>query len=204
MDFAKSNLVADAYYALGSSYEEESKHEEAVENFKKVIELSKSELSGQAGIAMAGIYVKQGKSDLALSTYKEVVSGYPNLANLIYPKMGDFFYATGDLTQALDFYRKCLDKVPAKEMPAIQFKIAEVLQAKGGTEEAVEEYLKVTYLYAENNTLSVKALLRVAQIYEGRENFKEAVNIYNRIISLNTEEAKYAQERIDWIKVHVK
>jgi TolA-binding protein len=203
-DFPKSNLVADAYYALGSSYEEESKHEEAVDNFKKVLELSKSELSGQARIAMADVYVKQGKSELALSIYNEIVKEYPNLASLIYPKMGDLFYATGDLTQALDFYRKALDKVPAKEMPAIQFKIGEVLQARGETQEAVQEYLKVTYLYAENSSLAVKALLRVAEIYESKENFKEAVNIYNRIVSLNTEEAKYAKERIDWIKAHVK
>jgi len=50
----------------------------------------------------------------------------------------------------------------------------------------------------------VKSLLRVAAIYEDAENFKEAMNIYKRIISLNVEEAKYAKERIDWIKTHVK
>jgi bifunctional ADP-heptose synthase (sugar kinase/adenylyltransferase) len=62
----------------------------------------------------------------------------------------------------------------------------------------------VTYLYSENAAFSTKALLRVAQIYEAKENFKEAANIYKRIVSMNVEEAKYAQERIDWIKTHVK
>ena len=36
-DFPKSNLVPDAYYALGSTYVEESKYIEAIDNFKKVI-----------------------------------------------------------------------------------------------------------------------------------------------------------------------
>jgi tetratricopeptide (TPR) repeat protein len=89
-------------------------------------------------------------------------------------------------------------------MAEIQFKIAETEEAQGKTQEAIEEYLKVTYLYSENQVLVVKSLLRVAAIYEDKENFKEAVNIYKRIVSMNVEEAKYAQERIDWIKTHVR
>ncbi len=89
-------------------------------------------------------------------------------------------------------------------MADIQFKIAEALQAQASYPDAIEEYLKVTYLYSENNDLAVKALLRVAAIYEDKEDFKEAVNIYKRINSMNVQEAKYAQERIDWIKTHVK
>lgn len=202
-DFPKSNLVADAYYALGSSYEEESKHEEALEYFKKVMELGKSDLAGQGAIAIADIYVRQDKPDLALDAYKDMARDYPNLTHLIYPKTADLFYKINDYNEAVDFYRKSLEVVPAREMAGIQFKIAEVLQTQGKLDEAIEEYLKVTYLYSENNNLAVKALLRVAQIYEGKEDFKEAMNVYKRIASLNVEEAKYAQERIDWIKAHV-
>jgi tetratricopeptide (TPR) repeat protein len=93
--------------------------------------------------------------------------------------------------------------VPVRLTADIQFKLAEALQAKGVLPEAIEEYLKVTYLYSENDVLAVKSLLRVAQIYEGNENFKEALNIYQKIITLDAEEAKYARERIDWIKTHV-
>ncbi|MFA5144970.1 MAG: tetratricopeptide repeat protein [Candidatus Omnitrophota bacterium] len=201
-DFPKSNLIADAYYALGSSFTEESRYEEAIENFKKIEEPGRSDLSGQAAVAIADIYVKQDKADSALNTYQEVIKEYPGLTNLVYPKMAGLFYKMNKLAQALDFYRQSLDLVPAKEMAGIQFKIAEVLEAQEKIQEAIEEYLKVTYLYAEDNNLAVKALLRVAEIYEGKGDLKEAVSIYKRIISLNTEEAKYAQERIDWIKTN--
>jgi TolA-binding protein len=203
-DFPKSNLVADAYYALAASFAEESKYDEAMDNFRKVIELGKTDLAGQAVIAIADLYAKTDKPDLALAEYKDTLKDYPHLVNLVYPKMADLFYKLGNFQEAIDYYRKSLDIMPAKEMAAIQLKIAEVLQAEGKPDEAIEEYLKVTYLYSENNNLAVKALLRVASIYEDKENFKEAINLYRRIISMNAEEAKFAQERIDWIKSHAK
>ena len=202
-DFPNSNLVVSCYYALGSIYAEESRYQEAIDNFQKVIELGKSDLTGTAAIAIADVYVKQGKSDLALQKYKDIAGKFPNLIHLIYPKIADLYFKINDYENSIDFYRKSLDAVPVRLTADIQFKLAEVLQAQGKLPEAIEEYLKVTYLYSENNVLAVKSLLRVAQIYEGKENFKEALNIYQKIITLNVEEAKYARERIDWIKTHV-
>jgi len=89
-------------------------------------------------------------------------------------------------------------------MAGIQLKIAEVKEAQGKPDEAVGEYLKVTYVYPEDNALVTKALLRVGTLYENKENFKEALKIYNKVISLNVPEAKFAQERIEWIKTHTK
>ena len=203
-DFPKSSLVVDAYYALASSYEAGSLHQEALENFKKVVELGKSDLSGQAAVAIADIYAKSGDTESALREYKGAIADYPNLSASIYPKMGDIYFKTGSYNQALDIFKRSLDIVPVKEMPAIQLKIAETLEASGKADEAIEEYLKVTYLYPQDNALAVKPLLRVAKIYEDRENFKEAMNIYRRIVLLNTEEAKFANERIDWIRAHTK
>ncbi|MEW6100666.1 MAG: tetratricopeptide repeat protein [Candidatus Omnitrophota bacterium] len=201
-DFPKSNLVADAYYALGSTYAKEESYDEARENFKKAIELGKADLKAQAAIALAGIHARMDNLDEALKTYKDIVNDYPNLTSIIYPELAGLLYKKGNYDEALDFYRKCLEAVPVKEMPSVQLKIAEVLEAKGLSDEAVSEYLKVTYLYSENKVFAVRALLRIAEIYEGKENFKEAVNIYKRILSMDVEEAKYAKERIDWITEH--
>ncbi len=203
-DFPKSPLVQDAYYAIGTSLEEELRHDEAIENFKKVIELGKADLHGHAAIAIADIYVKQEDLGSALKAYEKIAGEYPNLAHLIYPKMAELYYKTADYSWALELYRKCLDEVPVREMGDIQFKIAEVIQAQGAMEEAIEAYLKVAYLYPENNVLAIKALLRVALIYEDKENFKEAQRIYERIAATDAEEAKYAKERIEWIKEHAK
>jgi len=204
-DFPESNLIADAYYALGSIYAEETKYDEAIENFKKVIEISGSDLSAQATIALADIYLKQDKANSALNAYNKIIQDYPNLSGLIYPKMADLFFRTGDYPRALDYYRKSLDLVPIRGIPAIQLKIAETLQAGGKQDEAIEAYLKTAYLYIQDTQeqdFAVKALLRVAEIYEGRNNFSEAINVYKKVIAMNTQEAKYAQERVDWIKAN--
>lgn len=203
-DFPKSNLVADAYYALGSSFQEEANYKEALQNFQKVKELSKTDLAGQATIAMADIYIKQEQFNSAIQTYQEIIHDYPNLTNLVYPKMAELYFEIGNYPEALNFYRKSLETVPVKDMAGIQLKIAETKEAQGNLSEAIEEYLKTTYLYSENNTLALKALLRVAQIYEHKNNFKEAVNIYKRIMAMDVQEAKYARERIDWIRDNLK
>ncbi|MFH1413853.1 MAG: tetratricopeptide repeat protein [Candidatus Omnitrophota bacterium] len=203
-DFPKSNLVNDAYYILGSSYAEDAKYEEAIKNFNKVIDAGKSDLAGQAAIAIADIYVKEDKTDLAFKEYDKVLELYPNLTNLIYPKKAELFYRLNQYDQAIDYYRKSLDLVQVRDMPKIQLHIAEVFQAQRKYSEAIEEYLKVTYLYSENDLLAIRALLRVAEIYEGKENFKEALNIYQRIIDMDAEEAKYARERINLIKTSIR
>ena len=199
-DFPESSLLADAYYALGSTYDDEGKHSEALANFRRVAEFGKGDLAAQAAVAMANIYAKQDKTGLALKAYKDIVSDYPGLANVVYPKAAELLFKSGNLAEAEDYFRKSLGLVPQKEVADIQLKVGEVLEAQGKPGAAIEEYLKVTYLYAENNAAAVRALLRVGRIYEAQGKAKEARNIYRKVIGLNTPEAKYAQERIEALK----
>jgi len=203
-DFPKNSLIPDAYYALGSCFEEEEKHEDALASFKKVIELTRSDLTGQAAIAIADIYVRQEKSDMAIKTYQDIIKAFPNLTHLIDPKLADLYYKMNKFDDALEFYRKSLEVIPVREMAGIQLKIAEVEEMLGKADEAIGDYLKVTYVYPEDNANVTKALLRVGAIYENKEKFKEALNIYNKVLSMDVPEGKFAQERIDWIKANVK
>jgi len=203
-DFPQNDLVALAYYILGLTYEEESKYQEAIDNLKRTVELNKSDLGVQAALAIADIYAKQERSDLALATYREVIQKNSSSANLVYTKVADLYRKINNYDEAINFYRKSLEAVPVSQKSYIQFQIAETLQAQGKILEAITEYLKVANLYPENKDLVAKSLLRIATIYEDGENFKEAVNVYKRIASMRIEEAKYAQERIDWISANIK
>ena len=202
-DFPGSSLMPDAYYILGSIYAEESKFDEAKDFFKKVIESSKSDISGQAATAIADIYLKQNDYDQAVKSYEEVVRNYPHLANIIYPKMAELFYKNGNYEDALRYYTRSLDVVPLREMAEIQFKIAETLQSQGKAQEAVEAYLKVSYMYSDSE-YKVKSLLRVGQIYEDKHDPREAVNIYQKITEMNIPESKFARERIEALKSNIK
>ena len=196
-DFPESSLVADAYYALGAGFEDDGMHQDAIENFRKVVELGSSDLSGQAAIAIADIYAGRDKPDMALMVYDEIAERYPNLRGMVYPKEARVYASCNKPDEALGLYRKALDIVSVKELARVQFQMAEFLQSQGDMEAAIEAYLKVTYLYSDDRDLAVKALLRVAQMYEGKKLFHEAMVLYQRVVDLNVAEAKFARERMD-------
>ena len=175
-DFPKSSLISDAYYSLGLIANSESSDQEAIENFKKAMESDKLELQASAAVAL-----------------------------------GDSFYKLEDYAQALAFYRKGLASFCSrgglnlpycigKESSALQIKIAETLEAKGEVEGAIEEYLKA----ATDNKLKAKAYLRLARIYEDREEYKEAWKFYKEVIGLQDADAAYAKERVEWIEANIK
>ncbi|MDD4941181.1 MAG: tetratricopeptide repeat protein [Candidatus Omnitrophica bacterium] len=196
-DFPDSTLVLDAHYALGSIYSEEERFAEAQEQFSKVMASGKSDLAAQAAIAVADLLVRQGERDQAVAMYQEKLKDYPDLAHLIYPKIADIRFQQGRYDDAISLYKKALTLVPLRQMADIQFKAAEVFQTQGKTSAAIEEYLKVLYLYSGNKALEVRSLLRVAKIYEDEENIPEAIRVYERIRAMDVPEAKFAAERIE-------
>jgi len=199
-DFPGSNLVLDAHYALGSIYSEEGKFSEAQDEFSRVMASGKSDLAAQAAIAIADLFVREGEPDKAIAMYQDKVREHPEMAHLIYPKIADIHFQQGRYDDALSLYKKSLTIVPLRQMADIQFKVAEVFQTQGKTSEAVEEYLKVVYLYSGNRPLEVKALLRVARIHEDTENIPEAVRVYEKIGAMDVPEAGFARERIEALK----
>ncbi|MFA4984090.1 MAG: tetratricopeptide repeat protein [Candidatus Omnitrophota bacterium] len=199
-DFSSSNIVADAYYMLGAISQEKGDYENAISNFSKVEQLTKSDLAGQAAIAVADIQAKEDRPEAALASYRQTSVKYPNLAAAVYPKIAEIYHRLGDYDEAVEFYRKSLNVAPLRQLADLQFKIAEAMETRGRFNEAIEEYLKVAYIYHDNAQLVVKALLRVAAIYENQGRKAEAVKIYRRIIAMDVEEAKYAQERINAVK----
>ncbi|MDP2044157.1 MAG: tetratricopeptide repeat protein, partial [Candidatus Omnitrophota bacterium] len=118
--------------------------------------------------------------------------------------LAESYYKIQDYEQAKLFYQKSLELANVNEVANLQFSLAEVLEAKGELDAAIGLYLKVSDLYPDAPQLFFRALLRAANIYEDKEEFIEALKLYKRIVEKGTEEAKSAQERIDWIRQNVK
>lgn len=83
-DFPKSDLLPDAYYALGLTFMEGSKYEEARDYLKKAFSLDKADVKSKAAVALAKLHFKaaeieeaKGNLDGAIKEYLEVtrVSG---------------------------------------------------------------------------------------------------------------------------------
>jgi len=199
-DFSQSGLVADGYYALGLLDQEEGDLDSALENFKKAIRFGSKNIKSQANIAIADILVEQGNPDEAEAVYREAIDDSPALAGLIYPKLSHIYEQRDDFEGAIHLYRQALALASMKEAPKLQFKIARAYENKGDYGQAVEEYLKIPYLYPADSRLVIKAYLSSAQIYENQENWPGALDIYAKVASMDAEEAKYAREKLEWIK----
>jgi len=203
-DFPDNGLAGDALYALGLILRDENKLEQAVDNFKLAIKSARTELKAEAVLAVADIYFQQGKSEEALSEYRQILKTYPDLGSLLFPRIAKCYYKLQDYEQAKLFYLNALKLLDIKDSGDIQFSLAEVLEAKNELGAAATLYLKLADIYSDNTQLSIRALLRAAKIYEDKDDFRGALYIYERIAQNKTEESKFAQERVEWIKANVK
>jgi tetratricopeptide (TPR) repeat protein len=203
-DFPDSSLAGDALYALGLVFRDENKFAQAVDNFKLAIKSAGAGLKSEAVLAVADIYFQQGKSEEALGEYKQLLKTNPDLGFLLFTRIAKCYYKLQDYEQAKLFYQKALELPDIKGTSDIQFSLAEVLEAKNELDAAITLYLKLADICSDNLELSIRALLRAAKIYEDRDDFRDALNVYERIAQNKTEESKFAQERIEWIKANVK
>ena len=82
----------------------------------------------------------------------------------------------------------------------LQFDLADIYEMANKFEEATQAYLKIPYLYPKEIFWSTKAYLRLGRIFEDKGDFESAKTVYQKVIDLGTDEMKFAQERLEWIR----
>jgi TolA-binding protein len=206
VDFPDSQLIADAFYAIGLTFSDENKFTQAVDNFRMAIKLGSVDLRSQAAVALADIYSRAGRFQEALVQYNEIIKDTPELGKSLFPRIAQVYYKVGNYAEAKILYFKSLQAAAPAEIADIRFSLAEVLEANSELDAAIQQYLLAADLYIQTPRLFLRSLLRVAKLYEDKENFKEALKIYRRIIQKAPAalEVGFVQERIDWIKENVK
>jgi len=203
-DFPDNSLSGDALYAMGLVFRDENKFEQAIDYFRMAVKQARGELKRDAALAIADIYFQQEKLEEAINECKQIFNTYPDSGVLIFPRIAKCYYKAQDYEQAKLYFQKALELVDLKDASDIQFNLAEVYEAKDESDAAIAMYLKIADVYSDNAQLSTRALLRAARLYEDKEDFKAALGIYGKIAKYKTEESKFAQERIEWIKTNGK
>lgn len=206
-EFAASNRLDEAKYLLGLSYKEDKNYAAAIAEFKKILENEKSEMAAEAGLALADVFTATEKFDEAEVFYQGVICAHPSAARESYVKLAAMYRSRGFFNKAVDAYQKALNTPSQKSQfidPEIQFNLAEAIEANRDYNKAIENYLKITYLYPGEVSWVVKSYLRVARIYEDNENWPEAKRIYEKIVQEKAGEAKFAEERLEWIRNNIK
>jgi TolA-binding protein len=199
-EFPDSPQLDQIHYELGQAYEFQGHSDNALEEYR-AISSHDALLTGKTRIAIAGIMSKDLDPQRAIAAYKSIIADSPEYAGEAYLKLGQLYRNAQEYEKELGVYQSALaGKGPQVDRAQIQFNLADTLELMSRTDEAIAEYLKIPDQYPNELEWDVKAYLRVAKIYEEGEDWEGARVTYQKIIQLNTPEATFAQERLDWIK----
>lgn len=199
-EFPGCAKIDQVHYELGQAYEILGESDDALEQYK-AISSQDAVLRGKTRLAIAGIMSKDLDPQRAIAAYESIIDASPEYAGEAYVKLGQLYRNQQDYEKEEAVYRNALAAKQGQfDRGQIQFSLADTLELMSRTEDAITEYLKIPSLYPNEKSWVVKAYLRVAKIYEEGQDWEGARVTYQKIIQLNTPEAAFAQERLDWIK----
>jgi TolA-binding protein len=201
--YPQSRLTPEVIWWLGEYYYQNNDLSLSRRYFLSLVQdFPQSDLIPDARYILGAIYTQEGSYPEAIDNYLSVIdSKRQDLTTQAIIRLADVYAKNNELEKALDMYGKSLEFVRQAEIAGIRFKKAEILQALSRTKEAKEEYLRVLDLPHENDDYIVKSLFRLGQIYEDNKERKEAFKVYEKIVLMQVPESKYAQEKIDLLKL---
>ncbi len=200
----KNNLV---YYELGQSYQGANQFDQALNAYKHVSDHPNKEIYAKAKLAIADIFSKDMDPQAAIATYQNIAQTIPEFKKEALLRVAEIHKNNNAYAKAIHVYTDALDTTPAlnqADAAALQFEIGDTYELMHDSTKAIETYLKIAYLYPNEQDWIIKSYLRLARIFEDKTQWEQAVTIYNKILLLKTDEAVYAKERLDWISTNTK
>jgi TolA-binding protein len=145
-DFPESDLLADAYYALGLILADSGQAQEALDDFKKALNSNKPDIKSKAACAMAGVFFKTGNYDSALEYYRRALEGTaaPESAGL-HLKIAEILEAKGKPEEAEKEYLEAVRSSGAEDSLAASalLKLGQIYEDRGDIAEALNTYNKL-------------------------------------------------------------
>ncbi len=204
--FPSSPKINIIYFELGQSYTALGEYDQAIRHYQEIPQDASPEIYGKAQLAIADIFSRDMPPEEALETYQKIGQAAPDFKCDTFIKVAGIYMKQENYPAAIDAFQTAREHYTSRceYSPAeLQFSIADTYELLNRPDKAVEEYFKIPYLYAHETGWMIKAYLRIGRIFEDQENWTEAKRVYSRVLEHNTEETKYAQERLEWIKKNV-
>jgi tetratricopeptide (TPR) repeat protein len=190
---------AKLYAALGSTYEQRKEYKNAINAFKKAIQLDRDNLDAIRGLAEN--LLNDGQTDAALEQYKVIADANPEDAQT-YLRMAEIYRRQGKYDMALENLKKADTMVPdSLEVP---YNMAAVYQAQGRYEEAVKllqdlvkktEKPETSYSQADRNNRAI-FVERLGVVYRDEENYPAAVETFRKMLNLGDDNAERGFQNI--------
>ena len=190
---------AKLYSALGTTYEQRKDYKNAIEAYKKAIQLDRDNLDAIRGLAEN--LLNDGQMDAALDQYKVIADANPEDAQT-YLRIAEIYRKQEKYDLALDSLKKAETMVPdSMEVP---YNVALVYQAQGRSDEAakiLQDLLRKTEKPDNNYSQSDRSnravfIERLGRIHRDQSNYSAAVETFRKMLTLGDESAESGYQEI--------
>jgi len=190
---------AKMYSALGYTYEQQKQYKEAINSYRRAIEVDRDNLDAIRGLAEN--LMNDGQTDAALEQYKIIADANPEDAQT-YLHMAEIYRKSGKFDLALENLKKAESMV--QDSIEVPYNMAAVYQAQGRFDEAVQtlqDLLKKTekpdnsYTQGERNNRAV-FLERLGTVYRDQGKYPEAVEVFRKMVALGDDNAVRGYQQV--------
>jgi tetratricopeptide (TPR) repeat protein len=190
---------AKMYSALGYTYEQQKQYKQAIDSYRRAIELDRDNLDAIRGLAEN--LMNDGQTEAALEQYKIIADANPEDAQT-YLHMAEIYRKSGKFDLALENLKKADSMV--QDSIEVPYNMAAVYQAQGRFDEAAQtlsDLLKKTeksdssYTQGERNNRAV-FLERLGTVYRDQDKYNEAIEAFRKMIALGDDNAVRGYQQI--------
>jgi tetratricopeptide (TPR) repeat protein len=190
---------AKMYSALGYTYEQQKQYKQAIDAYRRAIELDRDNLDAIRGLAEN--LMNDGQTDAALEQYKVIADANPEDAQT-YLHMAEIYRKSGKFDLALENLKKAESMV--QDSIEVPYNMAAVYQAQGRFDEAAQtlsDLLKKTeksdnsYTQGERNNRAV-FLERLGTVYRDQDKYNEAIEAFRKMTTLGDDNAVRGYQQI--------
>lgn len=201
MSIPDASRSAKLYAMLGDTYEQQKQYKDAINAFRKAIELDRDNLDAMRGLAQN--LQNDGQDQAALEQYKVITASNPEDAQT-YIRMGEIYRKQGKYDLALSNFQKAQSMVP--DLVETSYDIATVYEIQGRYDDAAKiledllaktEHADGNYSQGDRNNRSV-FLERLGTIYRDNNNDQAAITTFRKMLPLGDDNMQRGyQELID-------
>jgi len=198
-DFPRNELVDDAVFWQAKALFNQQNLQGALDELQNLqTNYPASEIIVDAILLKGDIFKSQGMPKEAEDLYKTVCAKFKetNFERIAHKKRAEILLEQRLFPEAIEQYAQALGSDSDDFNAQIQFAIAGCRQEQQDFSRALDEYLKVCYLYPDAFVWSRKARLECAQILERQAQWQKAKSIYEELAEEDNPEAELARKRL--------
>lgn len=213
-DYPRSSLADAALFWAGRAALMQNEFRQGRDYFSALIKNYPSSRKRPEGRYFQGVALCElGQFDAAILIFNEIIKQDPDHEPSAFQKADCQFILGSDepkrYEEAINSYQLILDRPECSAASRLQakYKIGRCLEKLGRANEALAQYLQVVYSYLQNqespsscNLWFSRAAFNAAGIMEDKQQWRQAANIYQRVVEADIPASGDAQERIDKLR----